>query len=335
MGLWLASWTRRRRGTSHWLHLRAPVRRMPRSIERSQRRSRGAAFPYDAILVDEGQDFELDWWNLLRKQVRPDGEMLLVSDPTQNIYGQDSWTDEAHMLGAGFSGPVDRPRRFIPPPTDMVSTIRTFGREASRRWGGHLTDSSARPGALPFIDGPTERRWKNVRSTRATSRVWPASFADQLAVAVRRSRSERDRGVVRNARSGFARCPSAGTARSRRAPHLCERRRGTPAGKAAVLARCSGHQGVHDPQFQGLGVEGGGAVHREQARLGSPGLRCDTTRLQADPNGRPSYIGVVNANTSLNYFRDSFKNGVPLPPPMPGTKVADRGRLIGADTALT
>ena len=46
------------------------------------------------------------------------------------------------------------------------------------------------------------------------------------------------------------------------------------------------------------------------------------TRLQADPNGRPSYIGVVNANTSLNHFRDSFKNGVPLPPPDAGHQVA-------------
>jgi superfamily I DNA/RNA helicase len=44
---------------------------------------------YDAVLVDEGQDFTLEWWQLLRDHVRKDatGEMLLVADPTQDIYG--------------------------------------------------------------------------------------------------------------------------------------------------------------------------------------------------------------------------------------------------------
>ncbi len=59
---------------------------------------------YDAILVDEGQDFSLSWWNTLRKACRPDGEMLLVVDTTQDVYGKShSWTDEA-MIGAGFPG---------------------------------------------------------------------------------------------------------------------------------------------------------------------------------------------------------------------------------------
>nr|WP_314572347.1 UvrD-helicase domain-containing protein [uncultured Pseudomonas sp.] len=59
---------------------------------------------YDAVLVDEGQDFRLAWWEALRKVCKPGGEMLLVADVTQDIYGTASaWTDEA-MIGAGFSG---------------------------------------------------------------------------------------------------------------------------------------------------------------------------------------------------------------------------------------
>ncbi len=59
---------------------------------------------YDAILVDEGQDFLPSWWNILRKICTPGGEMLLVADATQDIYETArSWTDEA-MIGAGFSG---------------------------------------------------------------------------------------------------------------------------------------------------------------------------------------------------------------------------------------
>ena len=59
---------------------------------------------YDAILVDEGQDFLPSWWNLLRKICRPNGEMMLVADTTQDIYEKaKSWTDES-MKNAGFLG---------------------------------------------------------------------------------------------------------------------------------------------------------------------------------------------------------------------------------------
>jgi hypothetical protein len=62
------------------------------------------ASSYDAVLVDEGQDFMPAWWNVLRKICKKDGEMLLVADATQDIYGTaPSWTDEA-MVGAGFPG---------------------------------------------------------------------------------------------------------------------------------------------------------------------------------------------------------------------------------------
>jgi len=49
---------------------------------------------YDAVLVDEGQDFQPNWWGLLRKVCKPEGEMLLASDATQDVYGTaNSWTD--------------------------------------------------------------------------------------------------------------------------------------------------------------------------------------------------------------------------------------------------
>ena len=45
------------------------------------------------------------WWNALRKTLRPDGEMLLVADRAQDLYGRnDLWTEQA-MEGAGFNGP--------------------------------------------------------------------------------------------------------------------------------------------------------------------------------------------------------------------------------------
>lgn len=60
---------------------------------------------YDGILVDEGQDFNLEWWQVLRLFLKPAGEMLLAADKTQDLYHRsEAWTD-ASMRQAGFSGP--------------------------------------------------------------------------------------------------------------------------------------------------------------------------------------------------------------------------------------
>lgn len=59
---------------------------------------------YDAVLVDEGQDYHPHWWNILRKVCKPGGEMVLAADATQDIYGSaKAWTDNV-MHNAGFPG---------------------------------------------------------------------------------------------------------------------------------------------------------------------------------------------------------------------------------------
>jgi hypothetical protein len=59
---------------------------------------------YDAILIDEGQDFNLNWWNCLRRLLKADGEMLLAADSGQDIYGRAKKWTEKEMTGAGFPG---------------------------------------------------------------------------------------------------------------------------------------------------------------------------------------------------------------------------------------
>lgn len=73
----------------------------------------GERIPYfDCIIVDEGQDFSLQWWQFLRTLCEPGtdeegaakGEMLLIADATQDLYGNAyAWTEES-MQGAGFRG---------------------------------------------------------------------------------------------------------------------------------------------------------------------------------------------------------------------------------------
>lgn len=59
---------------------------------------------YDAVFVDEGQDYLPLWWNALRGVCKAKGEMVLVADATQDVYGTArNWTEEA-MAGAGFPG---------------------------------------------------------------------------------------------------------------------------------------------------------------------------------------------------------------------------------------
>lgn len=61
---------------------------------------------FDAVLVDEGQDFTVAWWNLLRERVvRPEGEMLLATDPSVDLYGKQTWADPSIFAAAGFNEP--------------------------------------------------------------------------------------------------------------------------------------------------------------------------------------------------------------------------------------
>jgi hypothetical protein len=83
---------------------------------------------YDAVLVDEGQDFKPSWWALLRKVCRPGGELLLAADATQDVYGTaSSWTDGA-MKGAGFAGDWTRLNVSYRLPSGLIDFVREFGR---------------------------------------------------------------------------------------------------------------------------------------------------------------------------------------------------------------
>lgn len=81
---------------------------------------------YDAILVDEGQDYHPLWWNVLRNACNPDGEMLLVADATQDVYGTaKSWTDDV-MKGAGFRGDWSQLSVSYRLPSDAMDFARSF-----------------------------------------------------------------------------------------------------------------------------------------------------------------------------------------------------------------
>jgi hypothetical protein len=61
---------------------------------------------YDAILIDEGQDWDATWWPVIEASLVTGGECLLVEDVTQDLYGRaDSWSETrpgATLATAGF-----------------------------------------------------------------------------------------------------------------------------------------------------------------------------------------------------------------------------------------
>jgi hypothetical protein len=117
---------------------------------------------YDAILVDEGQDLLPEWWNVLRKFCKKNGEMLLVADATQDIYGTaKSWTDQA-MLGAGFIGPWAELKVSHRMPLKLTNYARDFAKR-------FIPSEFANIPYSPKLDTyhPCKLRWVQTNKDRA------------------------------------------------------------------------------------------------------------------------------------------------------------------------
>lgn len=119
---------------------------------------------YDAILVDEGQDYRPEWWNALRRVCRPGGEVVLAADATQDVYGTaGAWTDDV-MKGAGFQG-----GRWVQlgvsyrMPSDALRLARSFAEQFLPE--GSVDLPSPEPGALDLY--PCKLRWVQCDSSAA------------------------------------------------------------------------------------------------------------------------------------------------------------------------
>ena len=99
---------------------------LPALVEETLRDPSASVKRCDAVLVDEAQDMLPEWWGALRRIVKPHGEMVLVADVAQDIYGRGSrWTERA-MTGAGFTGKwvdLDYSYRM---PTSLTELARQF-----------------------------------------------------------------------------------------------------------------------------------------------------------------------------------------------------------------
>ena len=122
--------------------------------------SAGSMPAYDAILVDEGQDFRVPWWQALRHALKPGGEMVLAVDKTQDVYGTAAaWTDTV-MEGVGFTGRWRELKTSYRLPPRVVAVVRTL---AEQFLTGHEVDLPEVKRVEQMEMFPVELRWIHVR----------------------------------------------------------------------------------------------------------------------------------------------------------------------------
>lgn len=78
---------------------------------------------YDAVLVDEGQDFTPGYWQVLDRSVRDGGERLFVLDLSQDLYERAEELNEGWMTRSGFGNwsKLDRSYRLPYQVADMLT----------------------------------------------------------------------------------------------------------------------------------------------------------------------------------------------------------------------
>ena len=279
---------------------------------------------FDAVFIDEGQDFTLEWWNFLRDcVVAPGGEMLLVADPTQDLYEQRAWTDEAKMVGAGFSGPWTELKGSYRMPTDMVPIANAFA--AKYLDGEHIA------GEVPsdHVDlfgsaAATIRHWENNPAPADHGSLighevvrlltsYPELSASDVAFLCDRHADGLDAVAVIEAAGYpvhhiFARDEESRTRRKQRF---------WP--EATGVKGCTVHsfKGWETPALvMGIGSD------RKSKRLAYVAM----TRIRVGGPGRPAYVSVINSDLRMAGFDSVFRQWVTpsiavWAPPLAATRV--------------
>lgn len=118
---------------------------------------------YDAILVDEGQDFRPSWWQTLRLALKVGGEMVLVADKTQNIYGTAAaWTEDV-MANSGFRGPWAELKISYRLPPIMVPLVSKFAKDFLANEEIDIPQLEKQNNQMEFANFfPVELRWVHV-----------------------------------------------------------------------------------------------------------------------------------------------------------------------------
>lgn len=108
---------------------------VPQTVIDAMKRGRNAkGRHYDAILIDEGQDFEKKWYDALCCFLTAHDELLLVADERQNLYGRDAhWLIE--MRETRFRGRWGELKKSYRLPPNLLNQSNRFAQMFLPRLG--------------------------------------------------------------------------------------------------------------------------------------------------------------------------------------------------------
>lgn len=297
-------------------HLSAPTG-MPWTVgivaKAAQAYDLGQGARFDAILIDEGQDFTTEWWELLRNRVLvDDGETLVAFDPTQDIYDRASWLEATVSVSpTGFTSPGELVRldESLRLPNDLLELSAAFATD-------HLGGDAVSPSAVTVHDAGSVRNWVNVdrvpelgpavgrevvRLLEECPTLSPGDVSfvcDYHHDGVAAVRVIEAAGIP--VHHIFSRDPDA--------PRRRRKHRFWP--DVAAVKGCTAHslKGWQSPVV----VLGIGADDRAR-RLAYVAM----TRTALPDDGSPAFVSVVSADRGLDTFGETFVMGsadVPVPP---------------------
>jgi len=138
---------------------------MARLLLSALRERRIAAGAYQAILIDEGQDFAPDWLRALVQALDPaTGELLVALDPAQNIYGREVAWGELDLEGSAHTRRLEVNHRNTAP---IAAAACRVLEPVDRNGGGPASSPGARAGAPPQV-----QRCATFESSRVDALAW-------------------------------------------------------------------------------------------------------------------------------------------------------------------
>lgn len=135
-------------------------------------------FQYGAVLVDEGHDFEPDWYKLIVQMVDPNtNSLLILYDDAQNIYGstkrpKTSWK----TLGVQAQGRTTILRLNYRNTLEILSLAQSFAHEL-------LTERQASDDDIPLVAPESAGRRGPIPELARASNVWKEK--EMLVTALR------------------------------------------------------------------------------------------------------------------------------------------------------
>jgi hypothetical protein len=105
------------------------------------------AWKFDLVIVDEGQDFEQEWVEILRLFLRDQPDMVWLEDPDQNVR-----ENARRPVSGGLTKHRRLARNGVPDPTSPRAS-RARGNPQIPRSSGQLLDGTLGPDMYKAVTG--------------------------------------------------------------------------------------------------------------------------------------------------------------------------------------